>query len=102
MSPVRRRGVKLGPVVRIQCHCGRNLAETADPLAYDVSPRPGITGRQRKHDAGAFDVTFTWDCPQCQATPSLRAVTIAAAARAVAEGLPPGPRVVVLRIGRDL
>lgn len=86
--------------LRIRCQCGRNLAETQDPLCFDVDPRPGVK-QQRDHRPGPFQVTFSWKCPKCGRTPQLTAHRIAEAGRRSAP-LPASPRVVVLTIGSDL
>lgn len=85
-------------MLRLRCHCGRNLAETDDPLGIDVSPRPGVA-RPRKHEHGSVEV-FTWACPDCGDTPTLSSRRIAAA---YAEHKHDAVRgVVLLTIGRDL
>jgi hypothetical protein len=88
-------------ILRLRCQCGRNLADVppypGGYAALHVQARPGVT--YRRWAPAPYEVTHSWDCPDCGQTPTLRAATIDAAYRAHAGDT---PRVVRLTIGLDL
>ena len=83
-------------ILRLQCECGRNLADTGDPLGLSVFPRSGV--QQRRYQPGPNRATFTWHC-KCGAIPQERSDRIASAWR---DRVGDPQRVVVIVVGVDL
>jgi hypothetical protein len=90
------------PRLRLQCECGRNLADALEPAGSSwvrVFPRPGVD--QEIWQPGAFRATCRWRC-KCGRVPEVRVDRIARVYLKRLGWQRYGRRVVTVIVGTDV